>query len=860
MSVRHILYSIIATAIMIAVLVSWFRTQDQTAVQAELKVLVRQYDDAVYIEGDYEAGKNAANKILGLASKSKNSNAVQVRGLMRLVYLEIRFGKWGNKWGNDIKTCQALVSREPTIDRAEFLLYLGSIRGKWQGKFDEGLKQIQEALWIANRIKDDRTLALAYARLSELHNLLNQSSLVAENAYRGVVVAKSYGQKSVVLNALRNLIIQLKFVNNLPEAAKFAKQLLELKPNAEYALFVLHLANESDQFEEYVDNRIREVEKFKEDGGSLTNLSSARFGKLLNRSAVGYLRRNEFAKCRELAELAVPYLKAAGDNTSLNTCMRMLTLAKLEQADDVAKVNKIAAAFGEYDHFPANALAAMYAKVGALQKSLHWKERVVERVEKRQRSDIGFLSQSAELYWESELKLRKKIASSDEVVAKSTRRVWVLSTALVLGLTICGLLGSFYFLLRRKSNSLEETVKSRTMSLSKAMQDANAADRAKSDFLAQINHEIRNPLTAILGYCELLSSGSSTQRSSEFVAGIESSSQHLRELVDKILEVAKIESNGLETESVTFSLEQIVGDINGIMAEQATQKGLELNCGIYGNQKLSIISDETKIRQIALNLVNNAIKFTEKGTVNVSFELKQQDDFNNGQFVIVVNDSGIGIPEKEKGTIFDRFSKASNGEVQDGSGLGLFIVRQLAKCLDGEITLNSELGVGTRVVVSIPVEVSNGLAPDSQVKNGEGQTELQISLSKSVQRVLVVDDQEMIRTTLQMQLNATGLECETTDELGRTIEVVENWRPNLVLLDLRMPKHSGFEVLEKIRQSNNSSIPVYAITGDATDLVKQKCLSAGFDGFITKPFKMSTILEVVHSTSERIPIGCVSQS
>ena len=857
MSVQKTLVFVAASAILSAVLFVWFRPHDQSAVQSQIQKLIQEYDDAIYIEGDYQSAKNAANEILSLSGKSSDSRSLEVRGLIRLAYLEIAAGKWGNNWGKNIKACQTLVSQEPTIDRAEFLLYLGSIRGKWQGRFDEGLEKVQEAIWIANHVEDDRTLALAYLKLSELHVFLDQPSLVANNAYKGLTVAKSYGQKSIIVIALRNLVDELIFLGKASEAAEFGKQLLELKPNSFEAMYVLYQLGESNQLEEHVDNRISEVKDLEEEGQNLGARRASDFGKVLTRSAMGYLHRHELSKCRERAKLAIPYLQASGDKISLATCRKLLRVAQLEMADDVDKVDKIAEEFGDDEDLPDTFLTIAYAKVGELEKSLYWKQRVLERKEKRFSREIGFLQQSSESYWESELRLRKQTELNDEIISKSTRRVWFLSTIVALGLTVCALLGCFYHLLRRERNSLEETVKARTMSLSKAMEEASAADRAKGDFLAQINHEIRNPLTAILSYCELLSSNS--ERSIEFVAGIESSSQHLRKLVDEILEVSKIESTGLKTDLVEFLPQQTANVINGIMAEQATQKGLKLNCVFTGNHEIKILADQTKIRQIALNLIGNAIKFTENGTVNATFELKEENDPTDANLTIVVQDSGIGIPEEETGKVFDRFTKASNGAACDGSGLGLFIVNQLVSCLDGDITLTSELGVGTKAIVCLPVKIVDDSVANSQVRFDDGQNKINDPSFKSAKRVLVVDDQEMIRITLKLQLEASGMECETTEELERTIDFVENWRPHLVLLDLRMPKHSGFEVIKKIRQSNNSSIAVYAITGDATERVRQKCVSCGFDGFITKPFKISTILEVLDSCNEEASVSMSKQ-
>ena len=454
-------------------------------------------------------------------------------------------------------------------------------------------------------------------------------------------------------------------------------------------------------------------------------------------------------------------------------------------------------------------------------------------------------SNQPELFWESKVNSRKA-ELSDKHAADSQRRVWLLSTALAMGLTVCTLLVGFYVLLRRERNTLDDLVKKRTQSLSDAMEAASGADRAKGEFLAQINHEIRNPLTAILGYCDLLSL--TQEQPHEFVVGIESSSIHLRELVDKILEVSKIESNGLELNSTEFLPAQTVSGVNDIVAEQAAQKELEFDCSFHGDATCSIFSDETKIRQVALNLIGNAIKFTQKGRVTVTFELIKSDAL----LVIFVKDTGIGIAEAETRAVFDRFSKASNGSACDGSGLGLFITSRLVNCLAGEISLDSELGVGTEVTVRLPVKFT---CDQWSIANSENDHETNTAEIPSVdqsKRVVIVDDQEVIRTSLRQLLNAHGMECKTAGNLEQTTELIANWQPDLILLDLRMPQHSGYEVFERIRLSASLNAPIYAMTGDATAQVQEKCLSLGFDGFIIKPFKISTIEEILGAQAKAV--------
>ena len=745
----------------------------------------------------------------------------------------------GNRWRKKVKRCEELVSKEPNIDRAEFLLYSGVIKGKFQAKkIKQGMQQVEEAVFVSSNIDDNRTLALAYTNLGELNNFLGRRTAVAENSYRAVTIAKHHGQKSILVRALRNLINELVYLEKYDEAALCGKEILKIRPRAQIGLYTLFMSGESDEYLHSIERQLKEVEK-KKNENSVTNLDFAQIGKSLRKLAVACAVRGNLSACQKYTELAVPYLKAANDKTSLRGCSELLDLVKLDKAKTVDEIDTISDGLNRPSEITMNVVADAYTKLGKFKKSAIWKTKADQRRSKQTASELGFLRKSAEVFWESKVSSRQAEIDLRQAT-EAQRRVWLLSTA---SLTLCALLGGFYMLLRRERNSLENLVEKRTQSLSTALEAASAADQAKSEFLAQVNHEVRNPLTAILGYCDLLSLNKDKQL--EFIAGIESSSLHLRELVDKILEVSKIESNDLELHCTEFPPAQTVSGINDIVAEQAAKKELEFDCSFHGDVTRSIVSDETKIRQIALNLICNAIKFTEAGRVTVSFKLSKSDAF----LEIVVKDSGIGIAEEETQTVFDRFSKASNGTARDGSGLGLFITRRLVECLDGEISLVSELGIGTEVTVRLPVEFACDQRANTNSQNDDSNFLEHPSVSQT-KRVVIVDDQEIIRTTLRQLLVAHGIECKTAANLDQTMELITNWQPDLVLLDLRMPDHSGYEVFKRIRQSVRSEVPVYAMTGDATAQVKKKCLSLGFDGFIIKPFSTKTIQEILEAKIE----------
>ena len=836
---KYILFGILVVIIG-AIVFAQFRARDRSAVQAKIKYHVQAFDDALYLNGDYEGAKKAANDIVNLAASSDDPACTEARGLARLAFLEIATAKWGNQWKQKIKRCEKLVSPESTIARAEFLLYTGIIRGKFQGKFEVGIKQIEQAIHIAGGIRDDRTLALAYTNLGELYNFLGHRNLVVGNSYRAVAIAKHYGQNSVLKRTLRNLINELADLGKFSEAAQCGRELLEIAPGAPHGMFTLFLTGKSEQYLDFVEDWVAEVNQKKTEN-TATPRDFAGVGKALKKLATACLFQKRYSDCRKYVKLAKPYLKIAGDDQSLKGCREMLIVTKLDLADTVGEVDRIATELEDNpSEISLKEVAAAYANVGEFEKSSIWKDRASESKDNRSLSELGFLKQSSDLFWESEVNSRQ-VENSDRQATESQSRVWLLTAALVTGLVFSILLGSFYVLLRRERNSLEDIVEARTRSLSKAVEAASAADRAKSDFLAQINHEIRNPLTAILGYCDLLTL--SKERTLEIISGIESSSLHLRELVDKILEVSKIESNGLEMNCIDFRPAQTTNDINDILLERVAKKDLRFACSFIGDPNCLIFSDETKIRQIAINLISNSIKFTESGSVTVSFALNKDD----ANLTIVVKDTGIGIAEAETRAVFDQFAKATNGVDCDGSGLGLFITKQLVECLGGSITLTSELGFGTHVTVCLPVKFSCDSSATLASANGQTAFESETDEAKIGKRVIIVDDQEIIRTSLELLFKANGIECETAQDLQQTIDLIKSRQPDMVLLDLRMPKQSGYEMFETIRQTVSPDVPIYAMTGDATAKVKEKCLSLGFDGFIIKPFKIKTIQDIIEA-------------
>jgi len=482
---------LVAASAIGAILLAQYRTNAELAVQAEIQQLAQAFDAALYVTDDYEAAKNAANGIISLAKKSNEPNATEARGLIRLAFSEIAFGQWGNCWKEKVERCEELISQKNTVDHAEFLLYTGTIKGKYQRKFTEGLERVRKARTIADQIEDDRTLALCYLNLSELNKFLGRRHLVARNSYNAVAIAKHHGQKPIIVRTLRKLLNDLVLHRKYTEASACGKDLLKLDPATQTGLYPMFITGDSDKYLHLVENKLETVKR-KQKEKSATQKQLAAIGKSLAKLATAYAIREKYSACRKYAELAIPYLKMVDDKSSLETCQTMLYFTQLDLAKTVDEVDEIVESFkADHDETSMSALASAYAKVGEYKKSVDWCKLGDELKNKRNALKLGFARQAAEVRWNAELSSRQA-ELSNKLAAESQRRVWFLSTALISGLTICALLSGFYMLLRRERNSLEDIVE--TSDCHSGLLRSIVVEQGKDDRVYRRNRIIQSSL------------------------------------------------------------------------------------------------------------------------------------------------------------------------------------------------------------------------------------------------------------------------------------------------------------------------------------------------------------------------------
>ena len=383
---------------------------------------------------------------------------------------------------------------------------------------------------------------------------------------------------------------------------------------------------------------------------------------------------------------------------------------------------------------------------------------------------------------------------------------------------------------------LQELVDNRTQALLEARDKAEAATRAKSDFLANVSHEIRTPLNAIIGMSHLLNNTSMTDMQKQQLGKIQKASHHLLNLINDILDLAKMEANKLQLEQTCINLAELVENIVLMLVEQAKQKGIELRVEVP--ELPLILGDSTRLTQSLLNLVGNAIKFTSEGSVTIRLSV-ENDQADSVQLLFEVIDTGMGIPEDKLAAIFDAFEQADSSTTRKfgGTGLGLAVVKMITDAMSGEIGVNSEIDQGSRFwfrILAIKASQKDMLKEDSRYIEG---AEVILQERFRGHRVLLVEDDETNQDVSTGLLQAVGLDVDVVENGALAVEKLHNGdQYDVILMDMQMPVMGGVEATQKIRQLKwGNNTPILAMTANAQNESQSNCLEAGMNDFISKP-------------------------
>ncbi|MFG1492930.1 GAF domain-containing protein [Halobacteriovorax sp. ZH4_bin.1] len=386
-------------------------------------------------------------------------------------------------------------------------------------------------------------------------------------------------------------------------------------------------------------------------------------------------------------------------------------------------------------------------------------------------------------------------------------------------------------------------------SLRDATKSAQEASKAKSLFLANMSHEIRTPLNSIVGFSDLLSKADISNEYVEYASSLKSSSEVLLNLVNDILDISKIEASAISLDKRTFNLKDLLIEVMDIFTWPAKKKNISLSYSIEESLAHFFIGDSSRIMQILINLISNAIKFTDEGSILVKVQENTSADLP-GNLIINVIDSGIGIPEDVKDNIFKAFDQGKKSTTREhgGTGLGLAITKELVELMGGSIHVKSREGIGSEFVISLALEVEkNQQAPFVQ-NEGPNKEE---KLDASELKILLVDDAINNRNLIKVYLkneNATIIEAENGQEAFDLYKKENNF--DIILMDLQMPIMDGFEAIEKIRDlersENISRASIIALTAYALKEDKERCFEIGCDEYLIKPVKKDGVIKLIN--------------
>ncbi len=406
------------------------------------------------------------------------------------------------------------------------------------------------------------------------------------------------------------------------------------------------------------------------------------------------------------------------------------------------------------------------------------------------------------------------------------------------------------------TEELEDRVRRRTHRLSELLEEAQAADRAKSEFLANTSHELRTPMNGILGFAELLETTDLDDEQCAHVAMLRKSGEILLELIEDLLQLARIEHGELVLKEEPIEVKRLATELIGLLGPRAEASGLSIDVELDAALPDRVLADPKRLRQILMNLLGNAIKFTDQGGVTLRIQRVECDSGGMPAVAIEVEDTGVGIAPGELAHVFERFSRGSLSEnsPRGGTGLGLTITKKIVECMDGCIEIESEQGKGSLLRVLLPMhELSEPERVDDDPRAGLSTEEVRAPSKRGIpiaglsgRTLLVVEDNPVNQCLARALFEKSGATVQVATDGREALAACERSDFDLILMDVQMPVMDGLEATRRLRALGVRT-PILAMTASALEGSREDCIAAGMDAFLSKPIQIDVLRRLLPS-------------